>query len=137
MMDGHRQTASAADHPQAVEAAFAVLDAHMTALNARNAAALAATLHFPHHRLSGGRMQVWVTPDSYLADFHARAGTGWHRSAWDFRNAVAATPEKVHIDVQFTRYRANNSVLGQFRSLWVIARLDDRWGAQLRSSFAA
>jgi len=27
--------------------------------------------------------------------------------------------------------------LGRFRSLWIIARLDGRWAAQARSSFAA
>jgi len=43
----------------------------------------------------------------------------------------------VHLDVTFTRYRADGSALGQFRSLWVVARLGGRWAAQLRSSFAA
>ena len=38
---------------------MAVLDAHMAALNARDSEALCATLHFPHYRLSGGRLQVW------------------------------------------------------------------------------
>src|SRR5262249_22231414 len=27
---------------------------------------------------------------------------------------------KVHLDVQFTRYRADNSVIGSFRSLWIV-----------------
>lgn len=118
-------------------AAIAVLDRHIAALNARDAAALADTLHFPHYRLSQGRMQVWETPDSYHADFLARAGDGWHHSAWDYRNTVAASPDKVHLDVQFTRYRADGSSMGSFRSLWVIAKLNNRWAAQLRSSFAA
>jgi hypothetical protein len=43
----------------------------------------------------------------------------------------------VHLDVRFTRYRADGSALGSFRSLWVIARLGGKWAAQLRSSFAA
>lgn len=134
---GHRETASETGHPEAVAAAMSVLEAHITALNARDPTALAATLHFPHYRLSGGRVQIWATPDSYLADFFARAGDGWDHSAWDFRHVVAASAEKVHVDLQFTRYRADNSVLGQFRALWVISRLDGRWAAQLRSSFAA
>lgn len=120
-----------------VAAALAVLDRHMAALNARDAEALAATLHFPHYRLSQGRLQCWQTPATYHADFLARAGAGWARSAWDYRNLVAASADKVHLDVQFTRYRGDGSALGSFRSLWVIARLDGRWAAQLRSSFAA
>jgi len=116
---------------------MAVLDAHIAALNARDERALVATLHFPHFRLTGGRMKIWERPDSYLKDFYARAGEDWHHSAWDFRNVIAAGPDKVHLDVQFTRYRADNSAIGRFRSLWIVSKLDGRWAAQVRSSFAA
>ena len=115
---------------------MAVLDAHLAGLNARDEAAVAATLHFPHYRLAGGRLQVWQQGEGYLADFLARAGDGWARSDWDFREVIAAGPEKVHLDVQFTRYRADGTSLGSFRSLWIVARLEGRWAAHLRSSFA-
>jgi hypothetical protein len=121
----------------AVKAAMAVLDNHIIALNARDEAALLATLHFPHFRLTGGRMKVWERPGSYLKDFYARAGGDWHHSAWDFRNVIAAEADKVHLDVQFTRYRADDSAIGTFRSLWIVSRLNGRWAAQVRSSFAA
>ena len=119
-----------------VAAAMAVLDRHLVALNAGDASGLADTLHFPHYRLAGTRMQMWQTPDTYLSDFHARAGEGWHHTKWDFRNVIAASPNKVHIDLQFTRYRADDSSLGSFRSIWVITLIGGRWAAQLRSSFA-
>ena len=76
-------------------------------------------------------------PERYLDDFHARAGKEWHHSAWDFRNPISASADKVHLDVQFTRYRADGSVLGRYRSIWVVSCLAQRWAAQLRSSFAA
>jgi len=120
----------------AIKAGMAVLDAHIVALNARDEAALIATLHFPHFRLTGGRVKIWERPDSYLKDFYARAGEGWHHSAWDFRKVIAAGPDKVHFDVQFTRYRADNTALGTFRSLWIVSKVDGRWAAQVRSSFA-
>jgi hypothetical protein len=122
---------------EAISAALTVLDRHFAALNAGDAAALADTLHFPHHRLAGIRMQVWERPDTYLDDFLARAGEGWHHSEWDFRNVIAASEDKVHFDVQFTRYRADGSSLGSYRALWVISRMDGRWAAQLRSTFAS
>ena len=78
----------------AVAAALEVLDRHMAALNARDPVALAATLHFPHYRLAGGTMRVWPGPESYFADFLARAGAGWHRSAWETRTPIAATADK-------------------------------------------
>jgi len=122
--------------PGAVTAALAVLDRFMRALNAGDETALLATLHFPHYRLARGRMQIWDTPGPYLGDFYGRAGADWHHSAWDFRNLIAAGPAKVHLDVQFTRYRADNSVIGRFRSLWIVTMKDGRWAVAARSSFA-
>ena len=101
----------------AVGAALAVLDRFTAALNAGDEHALLATLRFPHYRLAGGRMRVWEQPGPYLGDFLARAGADWHYSEWDFRRIIAAGPSKVHLDVQFTCYRADNSVIGSFRSL--------------------
>ena len=129
-----RQTADSEE--AAINAATAVLDEHIRALNARDEKALIATLHFPHFRLTGGRVKIWERPDSYLKDFYARAGEGWHHSAWDFKNVIAAGPDKVHFDVQFTRYRADNTALGTYRSLWIVSKVDGRWAAQVRSSFA-
>lgn len=121
---------------EAIEAALGVVDAHMRGLNARDPDAIAATLHFPHYRLAGGRMQVWESPESYFGDFLARAGDGWDHSAWDRKDVIGASADKVHLDMAFTRYRADGSAIGSYRSIWVIARLDGRWAAQLRSSFA-
>ncbi len=120
----------------AVARAKDVMVSHIAALNAGKEEALAATLHFPHYRLSGGKLKVWDGPEDYLADFHARAGDGWHHSAWDSLDVIAAEPDKVHLDVSFTRYREDNSVLGKFRTLWVIAEIEGVWAAQLRSTFA-
>ena len=120
----------------AIEAARAVMAAHLEALNAQDSAAMAATLHFPHYRLSGGVMRVWEDADIYLADFRKRAGGEWHHTRWDSIDVLAAAPDKVHLDVRFTRFRKDDSVLARHRSLWVISCLDGRWAAQLRSSLA-
>ena len=108
----------------------------MAALNARDPDGLAATLHFPHYRLAGSAMKVWQTPATYLDDFYARAGAGWARSQWNRRDVIQAEAEKVHLAMEFTRFHADGSELGTFRSIWVITRIRDRWAAQLRSSFA-
>ena len=118
-----------------MKAELAVLDRFMMALNAGDEPALLATLHFPHYRLAGGGIRVWDRPGSYIGDFRARADAGWH-SQWDFRNVIAAGPAKVHLDVQFTRYRADNSVIGSFRSLWIVTESGGCWAVAARSSFA-
>ena len=131
-----KSIATAQPDLKAAAAALAVLDTHMTAINAHDEVTLLTTLHFPHYRLSAGRMQVWSNPDNYLADFSARVTSEWHHSEWGFRNVIAASSDKVHLDVEFTRFRADGSIIGNYRSLWIVTCLDDRWAAQARSSFA-
>ena len=41
------------NHEASVTAALKVMQEHIDALNARDEARIAATLHFPHNRLSG------------------------------------------------------------------------------------
>ena len=119
-------------------AAMAALDRFMAALNARNEAALNAALNFPHVRLASGRVTTWETPGSYkIADFLGRAGDGWHESRWDERTVIHASADKVHFAVQFSRWRADGSLIGRYRSIYIVTRLDGRWGIQARSSFAA
>ena len=91
----------------AVTSAIAVLEAHFTALNARDEEALSATLHFPHYRLSGHRVKIWEGPGSYFADFRARATDDWDHSDLESCNVVAASADKVHLDIQFARCRAD------------------------------
>jgi hypothetical protein len=74
----------------AIEQSMDVMAANIKALNARDATALAATMHFPHYRLSGGRMKIWPGPENYLSDFYARAGSEWHHSAWESLDVFAA-----------------------------------------------
>ncbi|MGB7184632.1 MAG: hypothetical protein WA888_17715 [Burkholderiaceae bacterium] len=120
----------------AIVSATAVLVAHFAALNAGDESALNDTLHFPHYRLSQGRLKTWPAPGSYLADFRLRTTLDWHHSTLDSHDVIAASKDKVHLDVVFTRYRIDNSAIGSYRSLWVFSLLEGRWAAQLRSSFA-
>lgn len=123
------------DRPE-VEAAKAVMEAHLAALNAQDEAGLAATMHFPHYRLSEGKLKVWEGPETYLDGFRKRAGTGWGYTEWGELTPLQSGPDKVHFDVRVDRFRPDGSLLSTFRSLWVVTLLDGKWAAQLRSSFA-
>ncbi|MDP6342784.1 MAG: hypothetical protein QF578_22745 [Alphaproteobacteria bacterium] len=119
-------------------AALAVLDTYLDALNARDSAAMRACFHFPHYRFPGGRVEVFETAEDYGIDnFLVRDDTrGWARTDWDHRKMVHGDAGKVHFDVQFTRYRADGSVLGTYQSLWVVTNRDGKWGVMARSSYA-
>jgi hypothetical protein len=42
----------------------------------------------------------------------------------------------VHVATRFSRHRADGSVYESFQSLYVIEKVDGRWGVRARSSFA-
>ncbi len=120
-------------------AAMASLDEYMAAFNARDPKAYAATLHYPHVRIASGQVKVWQNEAEYAAgmDFDAfSTRENWHHSAWDYRNVVQSSPEKIHIAVQFTRYNAENKPVSSYESMYIMTLKDGKWGTQARSSFA-
>ena len=124
----------------AIAEARAVMDGFMTAFNAEDAEALRTTwFHFPHVRLHSGQVTVMATPADFRSAVWGRTGQaqGWARTAWDYVEPVDSGPDKVHFRVQFTRYRADGSAIGSYRSLYIVTKLDGRWGIQARSSWAA
>jgi hypothetical protein len=61
---------------------------------------------------------------------------GWDRSVWDHRRVIHSRPDKVHLDVQFTRYRKDGSVIGVYPAVYVVVGQGGAWLIQARSSFA-
>jgi hypothetical protein len=122
----------------ALASALACLDAYLKGLNRGDEAATNAACHFPHVRLAGGKVAVWEKSGDYkLADFRSRAGDGWHRSTWDERTPIHVGDNKVHLKVKFSRWRKDGSLIGAFETIYIVTRLDGRWGIQARSSFAS
>ena len=121
------------------QAAHDVLGRYLDALNAQDSDAMRDCFHFPHHRFAGGRAEVFETAQDYGIDnFRKRTDTGgWAHTKWDRRKMVHGDENKVHFDVQFTRYRGDDSVLGVYKSLWIVTHEDGKWGVKARSSYAA
>ncbi len=121
-------------------AATATTDAFLSTFNDYNARGHAATLAYPHVRLASGRVRIWESIDEATAAMEqgiaALRASGWDHSVWDHRNVIHVGEAKVHLDVQFTRYREDGSVIGVFPAVYVIVEQDDRWLIQCRSSFA-
>jgi len=120
--------------------ALALLDAYMATFNAHNWSANAATLNYPHVRISGSRVTIWDSAEAYAAANQHRIDRtfeqGWHRSAWDQREVVDGSDDKVHVLVRFTRYDQRGAALASYPSLWIVTLIDDHWGVQARSTFA-
>jgi hypothetical protein len=129
--------AQTADDPEA--AALAVMDAFLVAFNARDEAAWADTLHFPHVRLASQTVTVYPDRETFLEamdmDVFA-AAYGWQYSTWDDMSVIQSSDRKVHVQVVFSRFNADDELLASFDSLYVIELVDGRWGVRGRSSFA-
>ena len=121
---------------KAISAALEVMDRHLLALNEQNTLELAATMHFPHFRLVGTRLKVWETADLYFDDFRARAGESWAYTKLASITPISATANKVHLDIRVNRFDTRDQLIADFKSIWVITKINRVWGAQLRSSFA-
>ena len=117
--------------------ALSVMKHHLRALNALNENDLTDTLHFPHYRLVGVTLDCWPSQDRYLADFRVRAGGNWARTAWHSITVQRASDDKVHLAVRINRFDADDRLIADFDSLWVITHKNGKWAAQFRSSFAA
>lgn len=119
--------------------ALAVMDAFLAAFNARDEAAWADTLTFPHVRMASGTVLVYPDREAFIAamDLDAFAETtGWRRSTWDDMQVVQSSPEKVHIRVRFSRFDEHDALMASYDSLYIIEPADGRWGVRARSSFA-
>ncbi len=124
----------------AIAGAMAVTEEFLATFNAENAHGHAATLAYPHIRLASGRVLLWETLGDAVARMELAMPSlreaGWDHSEWNHRNVIHVGADKVHLDVQFTRYRADGSVIGVFPAVYVIVQQEGRWLIQCRSSYA-
>jgi hypothetical protein len=132
---------SIGDEQASIAAAREVMDGFNTAFNARDSQAIANRwFHFPHVRFHNGQVTIWQRPEDFVLTHHQTqerlVAAGWSRTEHDYVESVDAGPDKVHFRMQFTRYREDGSVIGSYRSFYIVTLLDGRWGIQGRSSWA-
>jgi hypothetical protein len=123
------------------EMALRVLDEFLSHFNNRDYKSVAETFHYPHVRIARGEVFVWNSPEEFLAARSPEAiarhltVTGWHHTKWDTREVIQSGDNKIHIAVQFTRYRKDGTVIGRYDSFYIVTKKEDRWRIQARSSF--
>ncbi|MHA2283601.1 MAG: hypothetical protein ACXAC5_22395 [Promethearchaeota archaeon] len=122
------------------EKAVNVAIAYMDAFNKRDSSKCDESLNFPHVRLGMENQEIRITeippqaPPNFFEWFVNIYK--WNHSCWDYRNVIQSNPNKVHLAIQFSRYRSDGTKIGIFPSLWVITNQDGHWGIKIRSSFA-
>lgn len=119
----------------AEQAAKTALDDFLAAWNAADIETIRRTLNYPHITLGpAGQTFVAGKPEEFTTDFERmREREGWHTSTFDSYEVIASSPEKVHCQVQFSRYRADGTMYGGGKVLYIVTNHGGHWGMQLRS----
>jgi hypothetical protein len=119
-----------------IDAAMHCLEQFIVCMNAGDFQGFENCFNFPSYRLASNTMRV-IEPGSVNPErFKTGAFEGWARSAWDKREVIHAGKDKVHINTRFVRYRADDSLIAAFDSIYIVTKDNDHWGIKIRSSFA-
>lgn len=120
------------------DVAVAKVEESMTAFNARDPIAWAATFNYPHVRIASGEVGVWETEEEFAAwiDFDAFAGRDWDHSEWNEIEAIQVAENGANVALTFSRYNADDEVISTFNTLYLVTNENGRWGIRARSSFA-
>ena len=122
-------------------AAKQALEAFITEWNTADDANLRRALHFPFVSVAGGgALVIDRRPEDFSQGFdQMRARDGWHRSSFDFDayTVVRSSPEKVHAEIGFSRYRTDETEYLSSRVFYILTKRDGRWGVQLRTVAAS
>ncbi len=112
--------------------------AFIDAFNELDSSAMANAFNFPHIRLASGKFAVFASRDDFVQRFAANKtalqAEGWHHTVIESLEAIHAVPDKVHLAVEYTRRRSDDSVYSRFNSLWIATLQEGHWGIQFRSS---
>ncbi len=123
-----RNESSEAEARKTIEAFFPLL-------NARDAQGALAIVHFPHIRMGGTGTVIIPTAKEWKGD-PVPLESQWHHSALDSLEFIQSDANKVHAMVVFSRFTADGRRYASFPTLWIVTKVDGRWGIQVRSTFA-
>ncbi len=131
-------SAAGMQQSEAEAGARKAIDDFFTALNARNLEAARQSLNYPHVHMVGNELEMWNAPSDFHIDFDALAAhEGWHHSTLDLCVMKQVSEDKVHFEVQYSRYREGTVRYATCQSLWIVTRKAGHWGIQCRSILSA
>ena len=136
-MRDYGMTLPAQNYPELHQACMLVLDHFMAGLNRYDAQAMDAAMHFPHVRFAGGQIKTYPKAGDNPMDLFERLKRedDWKYSSWVSRELVQCSDTKAHYALSYTRFRSDDTVIGVYESLYVLTKVEQAWGIQLRSSF--
>jgi hypothetical protein len=119
-----------------VAAAESCLDGFTACFNNRDRVGMDAYLHFPHVLFSGAEWLVREKPGQLPADFFdTLVKSGWEKTVYEAKEPMLVSAEQVHFRVRYTRRATDGRILTEHENVWIVTRINDRWGIALRSYY--
>ncbi len=95
-------------------------------------------LHFPHIRLWDNKFSVF-SKQEFLKGFDDQTEKlikeGWHHTVTLGIKSIQSNKNKVHLLLTQSRRDKNNKEYHRFETLWIVTKIEGKWGIQFRSSF--
>ena len=106
------------------------IDHYFSSLNAKDLQGVSVACHFPHFRVMGNNtVYEWKTADDLFTWFQSHVSDdGWGYSELDELTVEKFSDQKFHASLKFGRYQADGTLIGNYKSLYIVIFKDGRWG---------
>ena len=106
------------------------IDHYFSSLNAKDLQGVSVACHFPHFRVMGNNtVYEWKTADDLFTWFQSHVSDdGWGYSELDELTLEKFSDHKYHASLNFGRYQADGTLIGNYKSLYIVILKDGRWG---------
>tara|TARA_Y100000996_G_scaffold178725_1_gene139632 strand:- start:6021 stop:6440 length:420 start_codon:yes stop_codon:yes gene_type:complete len=98
-------------------------------------------MHFPHVRLWNNQFSIFNSEEEFLKGFDLQTQKleqeGWTHTVTKDIQAVQSDESKVHLLLLQSRRNKNDIEIENFQTLWIMTKIDGKWGIRFRSSFVA
>ena len=107
--------------------------------NKRNKKITVEYLHFPHVRLWENKFSIFEDAEAFLKGFDFQTENlkkeGWDHTVTLDIKAVQSEEKKVHLLLHQSRRNKEGKEYHNFQTLWILTKINNKWGIQFRSSF--
>ena len=107
--------------------------------NKRNQDVSVKHMHFPHIRLWENKFSIFKNKEEFLKGFDQQSKNltleGWNHTVTRSIKVIQSDPEKVHLILHQSRRDKNGKEYHNFHTLWIMSKINEKWGIQFRSSF--
>ena len=108
---------------------------YIDGLNTGEEKKIGENLHFPHSRcMKDGTIQQWGSAGDYLDGFKQRLeAVGWGHTKLNTIETETISDKKTHVKIEFTRFKKNGELIGNYKSLYIIIYEKGYWGIKFGS----